>query len=477
MEPPTLQNRMEEFLKSITHPEVLSTFEPIDFKVYYKNEELVLPPLYGFLSVYDLKLAIYELFDEDYAAPNNQFMYIDNVIPNINKFVLDFTWNLSENGRLEKPDVAFSVETPVNNEFVSSDGEKRIVDINPYENLLLSSRIKPSYKIHLLFVKDALEKYRGTKPLSEKEFNGRFFPYFPLLKANKVYPDELDKKNLNDRLVLFQKNLQFMNKITKLLENNYDILLPTKFAGFRYLSLKWPMKLLKENIDILFYKIPVNERRPYIRLLPMSTTPISKIHLIDVENNIPNIYQPQLLKQWTDEINPNEKDSLFFKIAIKTNILNIPFIYVTTYLSNNNFFEVILNPPKDVRKIDLEYDAPNLGNEILEGISVINTKNEIPELGKAKLIYGLNLPINKIVTKRHIERRIQLFKPFFQEIDPLPNEQPLIMLRYKLVDNYVNEDAISTFLTLLANKVSKGTIIDEVQAVSEEFQLDLKTSK
>ena len=138
---------------------------------------------------------------------------------------------------------------------------------------------------------------------------------------------------------------------------------------------------------------------------------------------------------------------------------------------------MILNPPKDVRKIDLEYDAPNLGNEILEGISVINTKNEIPELGKAKLIYGLNLPINKIVTKRHIERRIQLFKPFFQEIDPLPNEQPLIMLRYKLVDNYVNEDAISTFLTLLANKVSKGTIIDEVQAVSEEFQLDLKTAK
>ena len=251
-----------------------------------------------------------------------------------------------------------------------------------------------------------------------------------------------------------------------------------KFAGIRYLSLIWPIKQLKESIDVLFYKIPVNEQRPYIRLLPTGSTPISKIHLKDISNNIPNIYQPQLLKQWTDEKNPNNNDSLFFKIAIKTNILNASYVYATTYLSNRTFFELIIDPPKDVRKIDLEFDAPNLGIEILNGVSVINTKNEIPKIGKAKLIYGIK--VNRMISKKNIQKRILLLKPFFQEIDPLPNEQPLIMLRYKLVDNYVNEDNISTFLTILLNKkiINGETMIpDMVKLVSDEFQLDLQSAR
>jgi hypothetical protein len=472
---PTLENRMEEFLKSFTNPEILTTFEHLDLKIFYKNEEINLPSIYGFLSIYDLKLAIYEYFKEDFAAPNNQFLYIDiPKVNNIDKLIIDFEWN----ARLLKPNIAFSVETPVNSEFVNSDGEKRIVDFNPYENVLIETKVKSSYKIQLIFFRDAYSYFTGIKPLSEKEFNGRFYPYFPFLKNNKVYPNESDKLYIQNRLELYKKKLNFINRTNELLENNNETLLQVKFAGIKYLSLNWPLKTLRDTIDILFYNIPVNEVRPYLRLLPIGTTPISKIHLKDISNNIPNIYQPQLLKQWTDERNPNDKDSLFFKIAIKTNILNVPYIYATTYLSNKNFFEVIIDPPKDVRKIDLEYDAPTLGIELLKGVSIINNKNEIPTIGKGKFIYGLSTHVNQIITKNIIQKRVQLLKPFFQEIDPLPNEQPLIMLRYKLVNNYVSEDNINTFLTLLSNKkIIKGetTIPDIIQLVSDEFQIDLQT--
>ena len=471
---PTLENRMEEFLKSITNPEILSTFEPIELNIYYKNEKIDLPPIYGFFTIYDLKLAIYDYFKEDYAAPNNQLLYIDLNIAKISNLILDFEWKAN----VGKPIPVFTMESPLNGDFISADGEKKIVELNPYENILLDTKINSKYKITLIFFKDAINYYTGVKPISEKEYNGRFYPYYPLLKQNKIYPDEYDRNYINNRLQLYKRKLRFIERTNEIIENNYDTFIGVKFAGIRYLSLKWSINTLKDDIDSIFYKIPVNERRPYIRLLPISTSPISKVHLKDISNNIPNIYQPQLLKQWSEEKNPTSRsDSLFFKIGINTTILNAPYVYATVLLTNKTYFEVIIDPPKDIRKIDLEYDAPNLGNEILEGVSILNTKNEVPIITKGKFIYGLE---SKSISRKMMEKRIQILQPFFQEIYPILNEQPFIMLRYKLVDNYVNEDNISIFLTILSNKkIIKGetTIPSMIQMVSEEFQIDLQTAQ
>ena len=469
MESPTYEEQFQSFIKSITKPKILTSLQYNSFRILYNDEEIVLEDIFSINTVYDLKLAIYEKFGfEDYAAPNNQLIFVKPLSKEGNE-TLDFKWD----NTLKNPLFIVSSKEALLTDFVTNDGIKKINDIEIYDNILLEKRLRKDM-LRLYFFKDIVSYYQGVKPIPEKDYYGRFYPYFPLLKINQSYPNESEKSNLQTKYTLYKKKKDYLQKIQNLLEED-NPLISFSFIGIRSLKISFLDNDYEGGTDSLFYEMDVNENRPYLRLLPVGSSPISKIHLKDELQKIPSVFDPTLIKSWSDEKNPTpDRDFIIGKIALKTTLINLPYIYATLRILDDQTFDLVIQPPKDIRKIDPFIDFESFVPELLNGIKIVNKSSALPKLNSTSLIFGLKLPTETTMSKKQFEKRLALFKPFFQEITPLPNDQPFMMLRYKAVDNYVNEDNIATFLTLLTNKkIIKGeaTISEAIQLVSEEFQL------
>jgi hypothetical protein len=474
MESPTYEEQFKILLKSITAPKLLTSLQYDTFTIVYNDEEIEIDNIYKISTVSDLKYAIYEKFNlEGFAAPNNQLLFYKTKTY-IN--VLDYSWGKA---LLPNPEFLISEKEPVLSDFVSSDGTKKIVDLQIYDNSLITTRVQ-NLTLHLYFYKDLIRLYKGVQPISEKQYYGRIYPYFPYLKMGRTYPNDEDIRNLETRYSLFKKKTEYLHKIERLLKED-NPLITFSFIGIRYLQLSFLNNDIEDGIESLFYDMVANEDRPYIRLIPVGSTPISKVHLKDESLNIPSVYNPNLIKQWSDEKSPTpERDFILAKVALKTTLMNLPYIYSTVRICDDGSFDLTIEPPKDVRKVDPYIDFENFMPQLLSGIDIVNKDKIIPKISSSNLIFGFKLPTEITLTKKQFERRLQLFKPFFQEISPLPNEHPFIMLRYKLVNNYVTEDNISMYLTLLSNKkILKGeaTVPEMIKLVSDEFQLDMDTAR
>lgn len=471
METPTMKEAFSDFMKKITRPKLLSTLQPISINIIRGETENIIE-IYPFFTINDLKIAIYELYErQGYAAPNNQLIFIKKKGGGIQP--IDFLWGA--------PLLKSPLEDIINNYFVNQDGSKKTIKITLYDNILIETQLK-EYTINLLFYKD-IEKYMtDTKPFSETTFNGRIYPYFPFLKNNITYPNEADLQMLSYKLEFYETKLKYINTVENLLTNGDPLTAPI-FAGLRFLQLTWPINKLEENIDSFFYEIDVNPSRPYLRLLPAGNTAISKVHLKDINNKIPSVYNIDLLSQWSEEKNPTpDKDFIIGKIALRCTILDIPFIYATLRLLECGSFDVIIEPPKNLRKINIGSDfGDTFEDDIVNGLDKINIQNINPSICSGNFIFGLQLPATSpTITKKQFDKRILLFRSMFQEISALPNENPFCMLRYKLVDNFSKENNISNYLTQLANKkVIPGdeSVSVMITYVAEEFQLDINTAQ
>jgi hypothetical protein len=364
------------FIKKITKPKLLSTLKPIPFNVINNDSEYIVET-YPFFTISDLKLAIYELFDrEDYAAPNNQLIYIDK---KVGIDPIDFSW---EAPMLKNPQLDI-----INNYFVNPDGSKKNIKINLNDNILLENKLKNN-TINLIFYKDVEKYLSNIKPFSEKIFNGRIYPYFPFLKNNITYPNEGDLQILSLKLEYYNSKLKYINTIENLLTSSETLVEPV-FFGLRFLKLTWPYNKLKDNIDSYFYEIDVNPTRPYLRLLSSGNSAISKVHLKDIDNKIPSIYDINLLSQWSEEKNPIPgHDFIIGKIALRCTILNIPFIYSTIRLLEDGSFDVIIEPPKNIRKLNIGSDfGDTFEEDIINGLDKINLQKVNPSLSSGNLIF------------------------------------------------------------------------------------------
>ena len=474
MEPPKENfEEFQNFFNTIFKVNLLSSLETFRSDIKYNGSIISLKnSLYSFNTIADLKYAIYEAFDKsDEAAPNNQLIYYRGAEDRIKP--VDFSWDTPF--KLIKPGKLLS-------EFITSSGEKQPIQISPYSNLLLdNSIISKSKSIHLILFKDVITIFSNLpQPLSEKVYNGSIYPYFPYLKQDQYYPNAKDKESIETRLFYNEKRLSFINKIQNLLQEELPLVRQT-LSGFRYLRLHWPEQNISEKINTFFFELNVNERRPYLRLLPTGSIPISKIHLKDVENKIPNVFDIRYLKGWSEEQSPRpDQDFVLGKIALPSTILNLPTVYSTVRLFNDGSFDLIVEPPKDVRKLDPYVDLDNFTQNLYEGIGSINRSKVLPKMDSGRFIFTLRIsPDQKALTRKEIKKRLPFFSPFFQEIPPLPNEQPHILLRYKCVNNFVTEDNISNYLTQIYNKKllrGESMVSDMVKLVIEEFQIDNETA-
>ena len=476
---------ISNLIENITHPQALETLHN-DKKfriIVHRNAadqgtDLDLPLLFPFMKIYDLKLAIYKqikdtgLITDIKTYPEYQFLSISRIVGS--RSAVDFQWFLPGKKYpilLAKPfDLQKAKRVAV--DFVDENGSARVLTFTDMSKLLLET-IKET-ELHLYFYEDM----KSTIPQDdEMKWNAYLHPYFPELSyANDV----IDKKKTEARYQRFLNMMAISKNLESLLSNTeMDI----RFSGVRRLQLKWA-KLDKVDVESLFYSAPVTEDRPYMRLMPNKGTAITKLHLR--EDNTPEPDLARVLKQWTRERNPNpENDYVMAKCVVKDGSAQQHPIYMTLRFTYSNdqgeYADVTLLPPKGVRKLDTLFTDTESDGRTKQFVTRFQKAvDKLPYaklpiyLQNAALIYGIQLPPKPIFTKASLKARLAKFLPFFQEIPPLPGDQPVVMLRYKCVDNFTNENRIASFLTQYANlKMIKGETDTAILSVLEdEFQLD-----
>jgi hypothetical protein len=90
------------------------------------------------------------------------------------------------------------------------------------------------------------------------------------------------------------------------------------------------------------------------------------------------------------------------------------------------------------------------------------------------VLFALKLSVkSKKFNKSRIQQRLPYFTTVLREIKPLPNETPIISLRYKAVSQYATEDKVFSFLTQYATSKSldgESPDADVITALQNEFQ-------
>ena len=345
-----------------------------------------------------------------------------------------------------------------------------------YEDAILSLlEEKRTPVFHLFLFKDV---FAATRPTSERDWNGLIRPYFPFLLMNQTTLTEANKEILLLQETQFSRQKEFGLRIDYLIKSGKP-LLPLTLSGVRFLQFRWDTEKQDEGLEALFYDTKVSGSRPYMRLLPSKGSSVTKLHM--TEENVPDLPDPRLLVQWSRERNPTpECDYAYMKVVIKEKVGQSLPVYMTLRLFNDSSADAIIQPPRGVRVLSPVSDLENMEKYLeagLEGTDLYT--NTSAKLYNSTFIYGLRLDVSKSVfSKRVLEKKLKVFSSFFQQISPLPGEQPLVMLRYKRVSNFTREDRVFSFLTQYVTRISllkepasqeRRTLVDRVM---EEFQID-----
>jgi hypothetical protein len=493
-------DQIPEFVREIFYPSPLSSFRGvipsgevmihIHRRVGEEPTQVRLINIFPFMTLKDIKLALYlDLKQEAIAIPEYVYLCLHGPEPG-RKYSggmtspLDFSWNfssISEASPFRLQDPFKLVSGVADARFVDSGGERRLVSPVDRERMTIEdacfkkgvSRGLPI--LHAYFYTDLLAAVPGAKPPSEKEWNGCLYPMFPHLSVADAGPTK-EQKAMTDRLALvFLRRQQFLVRIESILERDIP-LVSLSMAGIKYLQLAWEAKKNIQGIETQFYEANVDERRPFLRLIPTEGTGISKVFLHDGKS--PDIQDPKLLVQWSQDRSPTpEQDFVFAKVMLRKGLANVPPIYATLRLFNDGTADCVLEPPKGMRRLEPRNDLENFGEHLVAGLAGLPYLTSIPEIGKGSFVLGLRLRKGEdaIITPRILRERLPVFSSMFQEISALPGEKPMAMLRFKLVSNFAREDRIQTFLTqVIHRKVLRGEggIADLVELVADEFQID-----
>ena len=459
-------------------------------------KELTLKNMFPFMTLQDIKIAIFLELKKD-AAAIPEFVYLCVNGPEKGKKFLggktvpmDFTWNVpsAEPNTSFKNFLPFELAAgskPLDARFVESSGERKIIGIVNRERITIEDAFfklgiaNGIPEFHAYLYKDLAAVVPGAKPPSEKDWNGRLYPFFPFLSVGSAEPSAELKAKAERLSTAFARRQQFLMRLQSLLDEDVP-LIPLTLAGIKFLRLTWAKKAGIPGIEAMFYEAPVNERRPFMRLMPVEGSGISKVFLADGKH--PDIQDPKMLVTWSQERNPTpEQDYAFAKILVRKGLMNLPPIYATVRLFNDGSADCIVEPPKGVKKLEPRTDLPAFGESLVEGLKDMPYIKNVPDIGNTMMVLGVRLKKgDPQISTRTLRERLPVFTSFFQEIAPLTGERPLIMLRFKLVSNFATEDRIQTFITQVINRKvlrGEGLAANLVELVADEFQLDLAEAR
>ena len=111
---------------------------------------------------------------------------------------------------LSSPLLLCNPKGPVDRQFVDASGEARLMRQNPPRGRSMIEDLYPEgvptfYAFCMTDMAAAFGVSQG-RPISNRDWNGRFSMFFPALKANDYMPSQQDIENANRRLRYFELN-------------------------------------------------------------------------------------------------------------------------------------------------------------------------------------------------------------------------------------------------------------------------------
>jgi len=465
-------------------------------------EEIVLDSMYPFMTIQDIKTYIYYSKGQDALYhPSLQALLIpfgpELTAQQVEEYIpLDYAFtNVDKKGRILS---TYQLMNPfrrakassVDDRFVDLNGNRKILKISDRSNdtmeelfaQLFAKSVRPTF--HLFLLQDVLAVADSTTIQTNREWNGRIYPYFP--EVTQTYETEIEEekeqKFLNAKVTYIDAVIGVMGQLNGLIDTGYVGLENIKMSSVKFLRLLWKRPAdTAPDIQTLFYQMPVKNEIPFLRILPYQGIPITKIH-VDSPLRIPS-FDPRLIKQWAEQKALTKNDFMFGKVMMREAKGEEPAMFATLRLFDDRSADYILQPPKTLKKLTISdiYHFPSYLQSSIEGTFL--EKGEV-EIAEAAIICNLPTIGTRQVSKAKFLHRLTLFSALFQEIPPLPNEQVTVMLRYRPVSKFTAEDKIFTFLTQYNSRlVTTGRFnpetfaLDMVEALMYEFKIRFDDAK
>ncbi len=404
--------------------------------------------------------------------------------------------------------------------FVEENGNPKNVKVVSLEEMLLETVLfqndyegddEKVYTLHLFLYSDLFQLYSGESPISSADWEGMFRVYFP------EYDYNLQRGELSDatqafipkRVAFFEEKLnivQFLDELIRQKRAKYEIGefgKSVQLGSFRNLRFSWtPVKSRIHEpfrIESIFYETPVNETIPYIRFFPKANTPLTKIYVKDEDMviNKPALERPEVLLQWAEErsLTPQE-DLIIMKCLLRSGGGGMNPIYATFYIFEDGSARLFVQPNKDEKNLSRSIDLANLADLIyfitntipkLQPLPQEEEEEEIPltlftpekmKMDEAHIILSLVMDDQASpVYSSTLYPLLRYFHPYFQVTTSAIKEQnPVISLRYKGVDNFRTPSRDFQFLTRIA-ELQKIKGESNVHLLVKFYQEEFRVSK
>jgi hypothetical protein len=369
--------------------------------------------------------------------------------------------------------------------FVDSAGLQKVVGKDNRVRMTLNDVFKLSDgmsipDLHIFFYTDIIDNIPGQRPLGERDVYGKIMPYFPYLDMSSLPSataiSSAITPTLKTQATQTAATIQQIANLESLLPG---IALPA-LDGVKLLRWVWAeTPEAWEGAAVLFFGLKVTHERPFLRFFPASGQPLTKIRVRGILP-IPDLPDPNLLLSWKQDKNPESgKESLYLKMRIQPSdemgAQDESPVFSTMFVYNDGTADLRIQPPKKVRLLDPLSDLQDTPDMLEKTLSGTPFMDLTPKLAEINVVFKMRLKREATkLTKATLRSRLVHFTSLFQEIPPLPDEQPSIMLRFKGVSNFTNETRVFTFLTLLAERELVAGEIDRegwAKKVAEEFQV------
>ena len=441
-----------------------------------------LPAVPGWFTIYEIKLLLWnELKRDPIYAPPLLFMCVHSLE---HYEPLEIAWSTLSNEPMELTDPISRMTGDADERFIDSSGREKPVNQNNRTRMTLNdvfeldTRTSELPVIEVFVYADCIDRIVAPRPLGERDAYGRIIPYFPFLDASNL---PTSSSTLPTLPVLMSQTDQVVATLAQV--NYLDTLLPTisgnaskvpRLEGIQLLRWVWDkVPEAWEGSALIFFGTKVTADRPYMRLYPSTGQPLVKVLVKGLKDRpIPDIADSRLFTSWKEEkVMPSGKDCLYVKLRMNKETS----LYSTMRIFNDGTADLIIQPPKRKRILD-PYSEVGEAPTLLEAVFLdMPYRDLVPRIAQVSAIFKLYKQKTDFrLTQAGIRSKLKAFSSLFQEIPPLPNEQPLVMLRFKGVSNFTNETRIFSFLTQNAeNDMLEGESDDEglIDKVVNEFKV------
>jgi hypothetical protein len=495
---------MSSDIEHILYPTILSSLRenvpPVQCKIWKGGNEydtITFNEVYPFDTVDDIKRLICAYYKDDATfLPRFTFVGIplDDAVYQTTNPTIDTTYHAIDylwypNGTND-PTKTYALQHPLRTltqpdmRFVTSSGayaspNREVRGRSIVEEVFLKPNDNQFPVFHVFTLHTLLEAYRGMKPIGEEDWNKRFAPYFPDVKIEGPYEADDDDEAMFKKIKYFvSSRMKSLGVINRLLEEGVDV--PSiQVTGIRQLLLTWkkPLKGF-EGVASMFYQLRAEKWRPYLRLLPAEGAGITKLHVEGVLP-IPSLDDPRVLEVWNQENSPTRGiDFCCIKYVHRPASGVTQPIYGTIHVLNDGTINLLLQPPKQIRKLDPIIDFRNFTNILQNVFTGLPHSYDSFKLREIAVMFSIKVTSKAPKFNRaRIQKRLPFFQTLLKEIKSIPEDNPMISLRYKGVSQYANESNIFTFITqLITNKSLQGdsSDIEIINAIQNEFQFSKK---